>query len=263
MTERYEDIRRPFDLDEPEEPERAPWDRDDDSYAAAPAYAAEDAVEDVEEEEAEPEPEPVVEAEAEAAYIAPAPEPEPEPEPAPEPPPAAAEVPVDADDHAPAELRIPGGYRTLEGEVSGEHLAVALVVSRFNGEITNRLLKRALEELDACGVAKDAVTITVVPGAFELPLAAMALAKTRRYGCVVALGCVIRGKTRHFEYISSEAASGLQLAALETGTPVSFGVLTLENRKQAELRIDRAADAVHSALEMANMFAQLRATAQH
>jgi 6,7-dimethyl-8-ribityllumazine synthase len=172
-------------------------------------------------------------------------------------------VPVDVDDHAPAELQIPGGYRTLEGEASGEHLAVALVVSRFNGEITNRLLKRALEELDACGVAKDAVTITVVPGAFELPLAAMALAKTRRYGCVVALGCVIRGKTRHFEYISSEAASGLQLAALETGTPVSFGVLTLENRKQAELRIDRAADAVHSALEMASMFAQLRATAQH
>jgi 6,7-dimethyl-8-ribityllumazine synthase len=269
MTERYEDFRRPFDLDEAEEPERAPWDRDDDSYAAAPAYAAEDAVEDVEEEEAEPEPEPVAEAEAEPAYVAPVPEPEPkpepepEPEPAPESPPAAAAVPVDVDDHAPAELQIPGGYRTLEGEASGEHLAVALVVSRFNGEITNRLLKRALEELDACGVAKDAVTITVVPGAFELPLAAMALAKTRRYGCVVALGCVIRGKTRHFEYISSEAASGLQLAALETGTPVSFGVLTLENRKQAELRIDRAADAVHSALEMASMFAQLRATAQH
>jgi hypothetical protein len=83
MTERYEDFRRPFDLDEAEEPERAPWDRDDDSYAAAPAYAAEDAVEDVEEEEAEPEPEPVAEAEAEPAYVAPVPEPEPEPGPEP------------------------------------------------------------------------------------------------------------------------------------------------------------------------------------
>jgi 6,7-dimethyl-8-ribityllumazine synthase len=282
MTERYEDFRRPFDLDEPEEPERAPWDRDDDSYAAAgPAYAAEDAVEDVAEEEeeaepeaeaeAEPEPEPAPEpepepepvAEAEPAYVAAEPELEPEPEPELEPESTPAVAPVAVDDHAPAELDIPGGYRTLEGEASGEHVAVAVVVSRFNGEVTNRLLKRALEELEACGVAKDAVTITVVPGAFELPLAAMALAKTRRYGCVIAIGCVIRGKTRHFEYISSEAASGLQLAALETGTPVSFGVLTLENRKQAELRIDRAADAVHSALEMANMFSQLRATAQH
>jgi 6,7-dimethyl-8-ribityllumazine synthase len=282
MTERYEDFRRPFDLDEPEEPERAPWDRDDDSYAAAgPAYAAEDAVEDVAEEEeeaepeaeaeAEPEPEPAPEpepepepvAEAEPAYVAAEPELEPEPEPELEPESTPAVAPVAVDDHAPAELDIPGGYRTLEGEASGEHVAVAVVVSRFNGEVTNRLLKRALEELEACGVAKDAVTITVVPGAFELPLAAMALAKTRRYGCVIAIGCVIRGKTRHFEYISSEAASGLQLAALETGTPVSFGVLTLENRKQAELRIDRAADAVHSALEMASMFSQLRATAQH
>ena len=158
-------------------------------------------------------------------------------------------------------MQIPDGYRTLEGEASGEHLAVAIVISRYNGEITNRLLTTALDELTACGVPRDAVMITVVPGAFELPLAAMALAKTRRYGCIVALGCIIRGETRHFEYISSEAASGLQLAALETGTPVSFGVLTVENREQAEARIDRAVDAVHSALEMANVFSQLRATA--
>jgi 6,7-dimethyl-8-ribityllumazine synthase len=269
MTERYDDFRRPFDLDEPEEPERPPWETADSSYAAAPApaYAAEDAVEDVEEEEEEeeeeeaapePEPEPEFEsepvAEAQPAYVPPPePEPEPEPEAGPEP----------VEEHAPAGLQVPDGYRTLHGEATGEHLAVAIVVSRFNGEITNKLLQRALDELEACGVASDAVTIAAVPGAFELPLAAMALAKTRRYGCVVALGCVIRGETKHFEYISSEAASGLQLAALETGTPVSFGVLTCESREQAEERIDRAVDAVHSALEMANMFAQLRATAGH
>jgi 6,7-dimethyl-8-ribityllumazine synthase len=100
-----------------------------------------------------------------------------------------------------------------------------------------------------------------VPGAFELPLAAMALAKTRRYTCVVALGCVIRGDTPHFDYVASEAASGLQLAALETGVPVSFGVLTVDTREQAEERIDRAADAVRSALEMADVFSQLRAQA--
>jgi 6,7-dimethyl-8-ribityllumazine synthase len=100
-----------------------------------------------------------------------------------------------------------------------------------------------------------------VPGAFELPLAAMALAKTRRFACVVALGCVIRGETPHFEYIASEAASGLQLAALETGVPVAFGVLTVENSEQAEARTGKGAEAVRTALEMADAFAQLRATA--
>ena len=76
-----------------------------------------------------------------------------------------------------------------------------------------------------------------VPGAFELPLGAMALAKTRRYSCIVALGCVIRGETAHFDYISGEAASGLQLAALETGVPVAFGVLTVDTVEQAEARV--------------------------
>ena len=101
-----------------------------------------------------------------------------------------------------------------------------------------------------------------VPGAFELPLGAMALAKTRRYSCIVALGCVIRGETAHFEYIAGEAASGLQLAALETGVPVSFGVLTVDTLEQAEARVDKGADAVRTALEMADLFAQLRSTAQ-
>ena len=79
-----------------------------------------------------------------------------------------------------------------------------------------------------------------VPGAFELPLAAMALAKTRRYSCIVALGAVIRGETPHFDYVASEAASGLQLAGLETGVPVAFGVLTVENEEQAQARLDKA-----------------------
>ena len=89
----------------------------------------------------------------------------------------------------------------------------------------------------------------------------MALAKTRRYACIIALGCVIRGETPHFDFVAGEAASGLQLAAIETGVPVSFGVLTVETREQAEERIDRAADAVRSALEMADVFSQLRAQA--
>jgi 6,7-dimethyl-8-ribityllumazine synthase len=100
-----------------------------------------------------------------------------------------------------------------------------------------------------------------VPGAFELPLGAMALAKTRRYACIVALGCVIRGETAHFDYVAGEAASGLQLAGIETGVPVAFGVLTTDDRQQAEARVARAADAVRSALEMADLFSQLRARA--
>ncbi len=162
--------------------------------------------------------------------------------------------------HAEGALRVPDGYSVLEGGVDGRR-AVAVVVSRFNGEITNRLLERALEELQEVGVARESVMVMPVPGAFELPLAAMALAKTRRYACVVALGCVIRGDTPHFEYVASEAASGLQLAALETGVPVSFGVLTVDTREQAEERIDRAGDAVRTALEMADVFSQLRAQA--
>jgi 6,7-dimethyl-8-ribityllumazine synthase len=259
MTERYEDFRRPFDLDDGEEPERAPWDRPDSSFPPrAPAYAAEEAVSDVDLGADEEELGEVQEEAAEPVAVA---EPEPVAEPEEEAEAEAEPAPVPVEEHAEGELDIPDGYRTLQGEAHGDALAVAIVVSRFNGEVTNRLLARALEELESFGVPKDAVTIAAVPGAFELPLAAMALAKTRRYGCIVALGCIVRGETAHFEHISSEAASGLQLAALETGTPVSFGVLTLENREQAEARIDRAADAVHSALEMADMFAELRASA--
>ena len=162
--------------------------------------------------------------------------------------------------HADGELQVPEGYNVLAGGVDGRR-AVAIVVSRYNGEITTKLLERALAELEEVGVPREAVMVMPVPGAFELPLATMALAKTRRYACVVALGCVIRGETPHFDLIASEAASGLQLAAIETGVPVAFGVLTTETREQAEARIDRAAEAVRSALEMADVFSQLRAQA--
>ena len=86
----------------------------------------------------------------------------------------------------------------------------------------------------------------------------MALAKTRRYSCVVALGCVIRGETPHFDFVASEAASGLQLAGIETGVPVSFGLLTCDTAEQAEARVERGAEAARTALEMADAFAQLR-----
>jgi 6,7-dimethyl-8-ribityllumazine synthase len=199
-------------------------------------------------------------------------EPEPEPENEAEPEPAVEadeDVPAEEDElprpstpeHASGELRIPDGYGVIEGEPTGSRRAVGIVVARFNGELTNELLARALDELERLGVGREAVTVIPVPGAFELPLAAMALAKTRRYSCIVALGAVVRGETPHFEFVASEAASGLQLAGLETGVPVSFGVLTTDTEEQARQRLDKGAEAVRTALEMADVFSQLRAAA--
>ena len=168
---------------------------------------------------------------------------------------------ADDEQHAYRELDIPDDVNVLEGSPDGARRGVAIVASRFNGEITNKLLETALEELDESGVSREAITVMPVPGAFELPLAAMALAKTRRYACVIALGCVVRGETPHFDFIAAEAASGLQLAALETGVPVAFGVLTVDMVEQAEARVSKGAEAVRTALEMADAFARLRASA--
>ena len=120
-------------------------------------------------------------------------------------------------EHVRGEIDVPDGYIVLEGTPLGKRRSVGIVVSRFNGGVTNQMLQSALEALDEAGVAQDAITIMPVPGAFELPLAAMALAKTRRYACIVALGAIVRGETPHFDYVASECASGLQLAGIETG----------------------------------------------
>ena len=165
-------------------------------------------------------------------------------------------------EHVRGEIDVPDGFTVLEGTPLGKRRSVGIVVSRFNGGLTTQMLENALEALGNAGVAQDAITILPVPGAFELPLAAMALAKTRRYACIVALGAIVRGETPHFDYVASECASGLQLAAIETGIPVAFGVLTVDTVEQGEARISRAADAVRSALEMADLFARLRASAR-
>jgi 6,7-dimethyl-8-ribityllumazine synthase len=175
--------------------------------------------------------------------------------------PVAASPPVVVEQHAAGELEIPEGVDVLTGAPHGFRRSVAVVVSRFNGDITTQMLDHALEALRDCHVGDDAITVVPVPGAFELPLTALALAKTRRYACVVALGCVIRGETAHFDVIAGEAASGLQLAAIETGIPVSFGVLTCDTREQAESRVERGADAARTALEMADLFSHVRTRA--
>jgi 6,7-dimethyl-8-ribityllumazine synthase len=235
----------------------------------------------------EPEPEPVPELDPEPAVEPePAAEPEPEPEaeavpveleddlPAPEAfpeelsephepfvAPVVAATAASAEEHAAGELRIPDGPEVLEGGPNGFRRTVAVVVSRFNADITNRLLDSAISALVDAHVSKEAITVVPVPGAFELPLAAMALAKTRRFSCIVAVGCVIRGETPHFDFVAGEAASGLQLAAIETGVPVSFGLLTCETKEQAEARVGKGADAARAALEMADLFTQVRTRA--
>src|SRR5580765_7570812 len=176
--------------------------------------------------------------------------------------PEAEEPETPAAQHIPGELDIPDDVAVLEGSPSGADRTVGVVVARFNGEISNRLLESALEALAAAGVPDERITVMPVPGAFELPIGAMALAKTRRYSCVIALGCVVRGETAHFDYVAGEAASGLQLAGLETGVPVAFGVLTVDTTEQAEERIDRGADAARAALEMADLFSQVREQAK-
>jgi 6,7-dimethyl-8-ribityllumazine synthase len=164
--------------------------------------------------------------------------------------------------HAPGDLELPDDVTLLAGEPRGGRRGVGIVAARFNGDVTNRLLEAALAELDRAGIDRELVTVMAVPGAFELPIGAMALAKTRRYVCIVALGCIIRGETAHFGYIAGEAASGLQLASLETGVPVAFGVLTTDTLQQAMARVDKGAEAVRTALEMADVFSQLRASAK-
>ena len=151
--------------------------------------------------------------------------------------------------------------RVIEGFLTPPQGRFALCVSRFNGFITEQLLRGAQDALLRHGVAEADIDVFRVPGTFELPGLVRRVAEAGQYAGVVALGCVIRGGTPHFEYVAGEAASGLQLAALETGIPVSFGVLTVESSEQADARIDKAADAVRAALEMADLFAQIRANA--
>ncbi|MGH9371183.1 MAG: 6,7-dimethyl-8-ribityllumazine synthase [Vicinamibacterales bacterium] len=140
----------------------------------------------------------------------------------------------------------------------------ALIVSRFNEAITSRLTSGARRALLEAGAAATDIATFVVPGAFELPQAARGAAETGRFDAIVCLGCVIRGETPHFEYISAAVAHGLMEASGETGVPMAFGVLTTDTWEQAEARAGEGRDnkgfeAAAAALEMAALFRTLRA----
>jgi 6,7-dimethyl-8-ribityllumazine synthase len=143
-------------------------------------------------------------------------------------------------------------------------LRFAIVAARFHQDITTKLVDGAVECFEKRGASD--VPIEWVPGAFELPLTARALAEVLTVDAVVALGCVIRGETPHFEFVSTEAASGIMAAMLETGIPISFGVLTTEDRAQAEARAggelgNKGWDAAEAAIEMAQLIRRLESSA--
>ena len=152
---------------------------------------------------------------------------------------------------------------TYEGAlVSPDGARYAVVAGRFNEAITRRLLEGALDALVRHGADAEAVDVAWCPGAFEIPLVAQRLAETERYDAVICLGAVIRGATAHFDYVASGAASGCQQAALQTGVPVLFGVLTVDSIEQAWERAgtkagNKGAEAAAAAVEMVNLTAQI------
>jgi 6,7-dimethyl-8-ribityllumazine synthase len=151
----------------------------------------------------------------------------------------------------------------IEGRLDGAGLRVALVVARFNDLVTRRLLEGALDGLRRHGVGADDVTVAWVPGAVEIPLVARAFAERGDVDAVIALGCVIRGATSHYDHVCSIVASGVASAASDTGTPVVFGVLTTETIEQALERAGTKAgnngfDAAMTAIETARVLAAVR-----
>jgi len=150
----------------------------------------------------------------------------------------------------------------LEGEIQARGRRVAIVAARFNDFIVASLLKGATQAWEERGGGAEELLIARVPGAFELPVVARRLAASGRYQAIVALGCVIRGDTPHFDYVAGECARGLQLASLETGVPICFGVLTVNTVEQALQRAaisgdNKGAEAMLTALEMAGLMARL------
>jgi 6,7-dimethyl-8-ribityllumazine synthase len=152
--------------------------------------------------------------------------------------------------------------RMVGGALDGKGLRFAVVVGRFNDFICERLLSGALDCLARHGVQEGDVTVARVPGAFEIPVTARRLALSKRYDAVITLGCVIRGETSHYDQICAEVARGVASAALESGRPVTFGVLATENLHQAIERAgakggNKGFDAALAAIEMAALFRSL------
>ena len=152
--------------------------------------------------------------------------------------------------------------KTLEGKISAEGLRFAIVVSRFNDFISSKLVEGAMDALNRHGASEEKISLVKVPGSFEIPLVAKRLAETGKFDAIICLGAVIRGATPHFDYVAAEVSKGIATVALETNTPVTFGVLTTDSLEQA---IERAGsksgnkgwDATMAAMEMVNLLRKL------
>ena len=151
----------------------------------------------------------------------------------------------------------------LHGSGNASGCRFAIVVSRFNPEITDGLLQGARRALAEAAVGEDAITVVRVPGAFEIPLTAMRLAETEQFDAVIGIGCLIKGDTMHFEYIAQAASTGIMEASLATGVPIAFGVLTTLTDEQAAARAadneeNKGREAALAAIEMATLFRRLQ-----
>lgn len=154
------------------------------------------------------------------------------------------------------------GYQNLEGDHAARDLRIAVVAARFNELIVDSLLKGALDALRRNGASERDIVVVRVPGAWELPVVVDRLCRSKRFDAVVALGAVIRGATPHFDYVAGDCARGLSQAALASGVPVGFGVLTTNTVEQALERAgtkagNKGADAAMTAVEMARLLRQL------
>ncbi len=148
--------------------------------------------------------------------------------------------------------------KLFEGMLLGEGLKIGVVASRFNEFITRKLLDGAQDALLRHGVAADNIDVAWVPGAFEIPLVAQKLAQSKKYDAVVCVGAVVRGATPHFEYIATEVTKGIARASLDSGVPISYGVITTDTLEQAIERAgtkvgNKGFDAATDAIEMANL----------
>lgn len=150
----------------------------------------------------------------------------------------------------------------IEGDWLARGAQIAIVVSRFNDYMTKQLVEGAVDTYARLDGNPDALTIVYVPGAFELPVAALRLAQTKKYAAIICLGCVVRGATDHYDHVAGEAARGIARVGLETGVPTVFGVVTADNMEQAIERCgskqgNQGSKAMFAALEMANLWKKI------
>ena len=154
-------------------------------------------------------------------------------------------------------------YQVLEGQLSATGLKIGIVVSRFNDFITKALLEGAIDAIKRHGGSESEIMVAWVPGAYEIPLAVKAMTNSGKFDGVVALGCVIRGATSHYDHIASAVTSGISSVSLESGIPVAFGVVTVESIEQAIERAgskagNKGAEAAMTVVEMANLLKQIK-----